>query len=184
MQLHFQKCILSDLDQLIDISKKAFVDAFEKDNDPEDFKTYINIAFAKENIFTQLKNLGSAFYFVFKGEYLVGYFKLNENDAQTDIKSKESIELERIYVLQEFQGKHIGQLMLQKAIEIASEKGKEYMWLGVWEKNTNAIRFYQKHNFTKFDTHPYFIGKDKQTDWLMGYELKKASSVMKRLKNG
>jgi len=173
MQLHFQKCILSDLDQLIDISKKAFVDAFEKDNDPEDFKAYINIAFAKKNIFTQLKNPGSAFYFVFRGEYLVGYFKLNENDAQTDIKSKEFIELERIYVLGEFQGEHIGQLMLQKAIEIASEKGKEYMWLGVWEKNTNAIRFYQKYNFKKFDTHPYFIGKDKQTDWLMGYEIKK-----------
>lgn len=171
MQLHFQKCALSDLERLVEISKTTFVAAFEKDNDPADFKAYIRIAFGKKNILTQLKNLGSTFYFVFKDEELVGYFKLNEQDAQTDIKTEVAIELERIYVLQEFQGKQIGKLMLQKAIKLATEKGKEYIWLGVWEKNIAAIRFYEKLGFSKFDTHLYYIGKDKQTDWLMRYEI-------------
>lgn len=171
MQLHFQKCELTDVEQLIKISKTTFVNAFEKDNDPEDFKVYINIAFEKENILRQLKNSGSSFYFVFKDEQLVGYFKLNEHDAQTDIRSEEGIELERIYVLKEFQGKHIGKLMLQKVIGLASQKGKEYIWLGVWENNLDAIRFYQKYNFKKFATHPYFIGKDEQTDWLLRFDL-------------
>ena len=171
MQLRFQKCALSDKELLIEISKTTFVDAFEKDNDPEDFKAYINVAFAKENILNQLKNQDVDFYFVFKNEELVGYIKLNENDAQTDIKSEKAIELERIYVLQQFQGKQIGKLMLHKAIKIASEKHKEYIWLGVWEKNLDAIRFYEKFGISKFDTHPYYIGKDKQIDWLMRYEL-------------
>lgn len=104
---------------------------------------------------------------------LVGYFKLNEHDAQTDIKTEESLELERIYVVKEFQGMQIGRLMLQKAIELAVEKGKRYIWLGVWEKNFNAIRFYQKYNFKKFATHSYFIGNDEQMDWLLRLELKK-----------
>lgn len=171
MQLNFQKCELADLERLISIAKKTFVNAFEKYNDPEDFKAYVNMAFEKENILSQLKNQDSAFYFVFVEQQLVGYFKLNVNEAQTDIKTKEAIELERIYVLQEFQGKQIGKLMLQKTIALATEKSKKYIWLGVWEHNLNAIRFYQKHGFKKFATHPYFVGKDEQTDWLLRFDL-------------
>jgi len=173
MQLHFRKCTLSDLDELIEISRTTFVDSFEKDNNPEDFKNYIDSAFEKGTIAKQLDNSNSDFFFVFKDEQLVGYFKLNIGHAQTDIKSEEAIELERIYVRQEFQGQEIGKHMLQKAIALAAELKKEHLWLGVWEKNVAAIRFYQKHGFTKFDTHPYYIGKDKQTDWLMRLELKK-----------
>jgi len=171
MSLRFQKCTFSDLDQLIGISKKTFVDSFEKDNDPEDFRNYIKSAFEKQNVAKQLKNNNSSFYFVIKDELLAGYFKLNTGHAQTDIKSKESIELERIYVLQNFQGQQIGKHMLQESGRLAALLNKTYMWLGVWEKNTAAIRFYQRHGFTKFGTHPYYIGKDKQTDWLMRVEL-------------
>ena len=173
MALLFKKCTNSDLDKLVEISRKTFVEAFEKDNDPEDFSTYIDKAFEKSNIEEQLLNPNSIFYFVYFDELLVGYFKLNENAAQTDIKSKESIELERIYVLEEFQGNRIGAQTLQEATKLASQKRKNFIWLGVWQKNEDAIRFYQKHGFIKFDTHPYYIGKDKQTDWLMRFELKK-----------
>jgi len=155
MQLSFHKCVLSDLDELVNLSRKTFVDAFEKYNNPKDFKNYIGFAFEKSNIASQLQNLNPSFYFVFKGGKLVGY----------------SIELERIYVLHKFQGQQIGQQMLREAIKLALQFNKEYMWLGVWEKNPEAIRFYQKYGFTKFDTHPYYIGKDKQTDWLMRYDL-------------
>ncbi|TMM58879.1 GNAT family N-acetyltransferase [Maribacter algarum] len=184
MPLHFKKCTFLELVELVEISRRTFVDSFEKDNDPEDFKDYIDSAFEKSNIANQLKNPYSHFYFAFKDGQLAGYFKLNIEDAQTDINSEEAIELERIYVLTEFQGQKIGKHILQEAIRLASQLKKEYMWLGVWEKNTDAIRFYQKNGFTKFGTHPYYIGNDKQTDWLMRVELKKASPAMERLQNG
>lgn len=171
MQLHFQKCIFSDLNTLVHISKKTFVNAFEEVNDPDDFKAYIDFAFEKSNLAKQLNNSNSSFYFVFENEQLVGYFKLNKNDAQTDIKTSESIELERIYVLEEFQGQQIGKYMLQEVIRLCSDLSKKYIWLGVWQKNTDAIRFYEKYGFSKFNTHPYYIGKDKQTDWLMRLDL-------------
>lgn len=171
MQLHFQKCTLSDLNTLVQISKKTFVDAFEVDNNSDDFKTYIDSAFEKSKIAEQLNNLNSSFYFVFKDAQLMGYFKLNENDAQTDISLPETIELERIYVLEEFQGQQIGKEMLREALKLASDLSKRYIWLGVWEKNTDAIRFYEKYGFLKFDTHPYYIGKDKQIDWLMRFDI-------------
>ncbi len=171
MSISFRKCDLSDLNQLVAISKTTFVEAFEKDNHPVDFKTYLDVAFTNSTIKTQLKNNDSTFYFVFKDAVLVGYFKLNINKAQTDINADDSIELERIYVLKEHQGKQIGKRMLRYAFHIASEQQKSYIWLGVWQKNNNAIRFYEKQGFQKFDTHPYYIGSDKQTDWLMRFDL-------------
>ena len=171
MKLRFQECRFSDVEQLVEISRKTFVDSFEKDNEPEDFKNYIDAAFERNTIASQLNNKKSFFYFVFKSEDLVGYFKLNTGDAQTDIKSEDAIELERIYVLDEFQGQQIGQRMLQEAFKLASQQNKNYIWLGVWERNRAAIRFYQKHGFSKFDTHPYYIGRDKQIDWLMRFDL-------------
>lgn len=182
MPLRFKKCTFLDLEELVEISRKTFVDSFEKDNDPEDFKNYIDSAFEKGIIAKQLKNPNSLFYFVFIDELLVGYFKLNISDAQTDIKSEESIELERIYVDRDFQGQQIGKQMLLEAIALASQQNKTYMWLGVWENNTDAIRFYQKHGFKKFGTHPYYIGRDKQIDWLMRVELKKPLQQWRGLK--
>ena len=105
------------------------------------------------------------------GNVLVGYFKLNTKEAQTESLGSTSVEIERIYVLEEYQGKQIGKHMLFKIIEMAKEKQMRFIWLGVWQMNTSAIRFYERHSFVKFDTHPYYIGNDKQTDWLMRLDL-------------
>jgi ribosomal protein S18 acetylase RimI-like enzyme len=171
MDLSLKKCTLVDLDPLIEISRSTFITSFEKDNNPDDFKTYITSAFSKEKIRSELLNPHSTFYFVYLDDNLVGYFKLNEKDAQNEQFEDASIELERIYVKEAFQGRQIGKEMLFKVIEIVKSKDVTFLWLGVWEHNDAAIRFYERYNFKKFSTHPYYLGSDKQTDWLLKIEL-------------
>lgn len=171
MHLLLQKCSQHHLDELVELSRKTFRDAFETDNDPKDFEDYLHTAFHRDTLAAQLRDEDVSFYFVRVDAKTAGYFKLNENFAQTDVKLSNSIELERIYVLEAFQGQGIGEWMLAEIKQIALKKGKQFLWLGVWEKNRKAIRFYQRLGFTKFGTHPYFIGKDKQTDWLMRFDL-------------
>ncbi|MBA4745399.1 MAG: GNAT family N-acetyltransferase [Muricauda sp.] len=171
MALHYLKCTTADLKTLVHISKETFRAAFEKDNDPKDFEAYIQEAFHPDKLAKELAHKDCLFYFVYDDETLVGYFKLNIGTAQTDVHDPNALEIERIYVLGEHQGKKIGAWMLQEIITKAKELGKDYIWLGVWEHNPKAIRFYQKHGFTKFNEHPYYIGTDKQTDWLLRLEL-------------
>ena len=171
MQPNFKKCTTSDLDTLVKISKDTFVAAFEKDNDPTDFQEYLQKAFSPETLKMELENPDSIFYFVFVGETLVGYFKLNWNSAQTDVNDKNAMELERIYVTETHQGKKIGAQMLAEIVSLGKKLNKAYVWLGVWEHNPKAIRFYQKHGFQKFGEHPYYIGNDEQTDWLLRLDL-------------
>lgn len=171
MNLSFKICALKDLDVLIKLSRETFGVAFEKDNNPKDFRNYINEAFSRERLKFELLNPNSSFYFTYLKDNLVGYFKLNINDAQSEKFEEQCMELERIYVLNEFQGRKIGRQMLAQAIEVAKSKDMSFLWLGVWQKNTNAVRFYKRHNFKTFSEHPYYIGKDKQMDWLMKLDL-------------
>ncbi len=171
MHLTFHRCTSSDLEQLIAISRETFEAAFKEANNPTDFQNYMDFAFDRDKLLSELENEKSKFYFIKEKEELVGYFKVNEGEAQTDVKDFDSFELERIYVVESHQGRKIGATMLQNVLELAKKEGKQYVWLGVWEENTAAIRFYQRFGFKKFDTHPYYIGKDRQTDWLMRLDL-------------
>ncbi len=167
MSLVFKICDINDLEELIEISKSTFITAFEKDNDPSDFKEYIEKAFSEKQITKELTNPNSTFYFVYKKNVLVAYIKLNTGDAQNEFQNDDSVELERIYVLKEFQGQQIGKHILEEVIQIAKEKKVNFLWLGVWEENKGAIKFYERYGFQKTGTHPYYVGNDKQTDWLM-----------------
>lgn len=171
MDLNFEICTMEDLGILTDISRATFVTAFEKHNKPEDFWTYINNSFSEETIIEQLLDINSSFYFVYLKNVLVGYFKINKNEAQTEQFAKNTVELERIYVIKPFQGQGIGKHILKKVISLAKKAKANFLWLGVWEKNKAAIKFYKRYGFKKFGTHPYFVGKDEQTDWLMKLNL-------------
>jgi ribosomal protein S18 acetylase RimI-like enzyme len=171
VELSFKICSEQDLEKLSEISKETFTTAYEKRNNPIDFKNYINSAFSFSTLKEQLRHKNAHFFFIYLQLELVGYFKLNEYDAQSELQENDGIELERIYIKEKFQGNKYGAKTMAQIIEIAYKKEKRYIWLGVWERNLDAIRFYKSHGFIKFDQHPFYIGKDKQIDWLMRKEL-------------
>ena len=168
--IQFRKCTIDDLVVLRDISAKTFVTAFAAQNTKEDMAIYVAKAFTPAQIKAELDNKDSLFYFVQIADKIIGYLKLNVNTAQTEAISN-GLEIERIYLLSAFQGKGYGQIMMDKAFEIAKALKKTRLWLGVWEKNKGAIRFYERNGFKQFTTHDLFLGKDLQTDWLMDISL-------------
>ncbi len=167
----FRPCTALDLESLAKLSRETFIAAFGAVNDPLDLKTYIDRAFHPKTLERELDNPDSLFYFALEGENILGYFKLNRGDAQTEDQGSEAMELERLYVLETHQGKGLGSLMLKEVIQLARGDNKKRLWLGVWQHNPGAIRLYLRHNFQKFGQHFYFIGSDRQTDWLMRLEL-------------
>lgn len=171
MQVEFRQCELADLDKLAELARSTFIEAFQNSNDPEDFQAYLRTAFSKERMREELLANDSVFYFVENRTEILGYFKLNEHEAQNELREATGMELERIYVVSNAQGQGIGAKILEFVLKIATRKEKEYVWLGVWERNLGAFRFYQRLGFKKFGTHAYYIGNDKQTDWLLKKQL-------------
>ena len=167
MVIQYSLITSDSIKELQKISVATFKSAFEAQNNPKDFQNYLDTAFSEKSLLEELQTLGSKFYFAHNENEIVGYFKVNEFNAQTEFKEREGMELERIYVLSGYQSMGIGKQIVRTVENMASNISKSYLWLGVWERNLQAIKFYESLGFVKFGTHPYYIGKDKQTDWVM-----------------
>lgn len=162
---------ISDIKTFQELSRQTYFDTFAADNTPENMQSYLEASFNEQQLTTEINNPHSEFYFAKIDDKAIGYLKLNFGPAQTELQDTKAIEIERIYVLKDFHGQKVGQLLFDKALEIAREREAEYIWLGVWEKNPKAIRFYEKNGFVPFGSHIFRLGDDEQTDIMMKYTL-------------
>ena len=165
--MNIRPAITTDIALLQAIGKQTFYETFAETNTPEDMEQYLTTSFGTAKIQQELSNPDSLFFFAEEENKVIGYLKLNFASAQTEPQDPNAMEIERIYVLKEFHGSGVGQALYQKAIEVAKERRVPYVWLGVWEKNERALRFYKKNGFVAFDTHTFVLGSDGQTDILM-----------------
>lgn len=161
----------NEIDQLQKIGRQTFYETFSTGNTQENMQKYLDERFSIEKLTAELNDKNAIFYFAQIENKIVGYLKINFGDSQTELKDDKSLEIERIYVLKEFQGKKIGQILYDKAIEIAKQKDADYIWLGVWEENPRAIKFYKKNGFVEFDKRIFKLGNDEQTDIMMKLKL-------------
>lgn len=170
--VEIKRVTLNDIDVLQKIGRQTFYETFSAVNTEENMTKYLDEGFSKEKMAAEVNNRNSEFYFAFFNNAVIGYLKLNFGASQTELKDAQALEIERIYVLQEFHGQKIGQLLYEKAIEVAKQAEADYVWLGVWEENQRAIRFYTKNGFEEFDKHIFRLGYDEQTDIMMKLQLK------------
>ncbi len=169
--IEITKINLSDIEQLQLIGKQTFFEAFADANTEENMKQYLEEGFTTDKLTAELVNPNSEFYFAKLDNEVIGYLKVNFGQAQTELKDEKSVEIERIYVLKEFYGKKIGQMLYYKAFGIARRKDADFLWLGVWEENQRAISFYKKNGFVEFGKHIFMLGDDEQTDIMMKLQL-------------
>ena len=167
MTIHLQRCTVEDLPLLQKISIETFRDTFEHQNTPENMQNYLEKAFNFKQLEQELRNKASQFYFVYMDGHVAGYLKVNVHDAQTENMDDEALEIERIYIRKECQKHGLGKYLLNTAIEMAEQQQKSNIWLGVWEKNENAIAFYEKMGFVHTSSHDFQMGDEKQTDYIM-----------------
>ena len=172
MSTVLKRCKTEDFDVLRALSIKTYYETFAHLNTEEDMAAYLDDAFNVEKLRGEFNDEHSEFYFLYDNEVLAGYLKVNEAPSQTELNEKTSLEIERIYVSSEFQGKGLGQFLMEQAVAMAVERQKQFVWLGVWEKNEKAIRFYKKNEFYEIGTHSFFMGEDEQTDYIMRKDLR------------
>lgn len=169
--IEIRKATIADLKELQKISIQTFTATYAAVNTPENITNYIEKNFNAVQLTTEINNPNSLFYIAISKSNIVGYLKINIGDAQTENINKNALEIHRIYVLQTFHGKNIGRLLLNEVKKIAQLTGVDYIWLGVWEENHRAIRFYTKNEFVVFDKHIFSLGNDEQTDLMMQFQI-------------
>lgn len=167
MNITIKNCSLEDLHQLQEVSYETFNETFKTQNSPENMKAYLEKAFNLQQLTIELSEAASQFLFISVDQEVAGYLKINVDHAQSEDMGDESLEIERIYIRKPFQKYGLGKRLLNKAIEIAIHHNKKKIWLGVWEKNENAIAFYKKMGFVLSGSHSFYMGDEKQIDFIM-----------------
>jgi ribosomal protein S18 acetylase RimI-like enzyme len=162
-----------DAKLLTDLSYTTFWDAFahHPKNAPDDLAHYMRQAFSIEQIAAELADEKNVFLIGEIDAKAAGYAKLVIDNIEPGITAERPVELARLYSHQEYIGKGVGQNLMDACFESARVENRDVMWLGVWEYNPRAHRFYEKNGFRVIGKHVFQLGSDAQTDLLMQREL-------------
>ena len=160
-------CDLSQLEILQHLAKSTFKETFSSGNTEEDMKNYLETAYAADKLIKQLESHDSVTYIAYCDGVPAGYVQLNRSTMQTEKGFDGSLEIQRIYVVSTAKGHGIGSQFMKTAEEKAKEWNLSYIWLGVWEYNAPAIKFYKSKGYEPFSKHTFIVGSDRQTDILM-----------------
>ncbi|MEP6946622.1 MAG: GNAT family N-acetyltransferase [Acidobacteriota bacterium] len=163
----------ADAKLLTDLSYTTFWDAFahHPKNAPDDLAHYMRQAFNVDQIAAELAEPNSIFLIAETNGKAAGYAKINIGTTEDGISAKRPIELSRLYSHQEYIGKGVGQNLMDACLDLAKTRDHDVMWLGVWEHNPRAQRFYEKNGFRPVGRHIFQLGSDPQTDLLMQKDL-------------
>jgi ribosomal protein S18 acetylase RimI-like enzyme len=160
-----------DAELVADLSRQTFYESFAEHNTKEDMDKFMNEQFTRENLIAEVRQPSQLFFLAYIKDQPVGYIKLREGPVPIQLDRRSCLEIARIYSVQSEIGKGVGKKLMQTCHEIATQKGKKTLWLGVWKQNQRAIDFYTAWGFEIFGEQEFILGDDVQTDWLMKKDL-------------
>ena len=157
----------ADAAPLACFAARAFTDTFAAQNTPEDMAAYLGEAFGESQQRVELTDPRCTVFLAERDGEIVGYAMLRDGPAPDCVPDTSAIEIARLYAGQRWIGAGIGALLMQRCLVEAAARGRRTIWLGVWERNTRAIGFYQRWHFSIVGSQPFQLGRDRQNDRVM-----------------
>lgn len=173
INLKIRRGTTADAETLAPLAVRIFNDAFADNplNKPEDMHAYISEAFSVEQTRRELGGADTIFFIAEVGGAMIGYAKLQEATTEECVTDARPIELSRLYILKDFHGRGVAEKLMNECFGLARSRLYATMWLGVWEHNLRARRFYEKLGFYQVGSHVFQLGSDAQIDWVMEKKL-------------
>jgi len=175
--LQFRRAAQSDAELLAAFARTVFIETFSARNTPENMTHYLNASLTNEKILEEILDPENTFVLVEHQQVIIAYYKLTVGfetihpSIPALFLEKASIMLERFYVDFAWHGSIVAKQMMQHCLDLAASLQKDCIWLGVWENNFRAQKFYQKWNFEIVGSHPFVMGDETQTDYWMARSL-------------
>ena len=167
LSIHIRTARASDNDLLARIGAQTFREAFGPDNTPEDMAAYLARSFGPEKQAAELAEPGTTFLVAEVEDEAVGYARLREGPAPDCVDADRPIEIVRFYSIASWIGHGVGAALMSACLDQAPRRGRDVIWLDVWERNARAIAFYRRWGFVEVGTQPFVLGSDVQRDLLM-----------------
>lgn len=106
-----------------------------------------------------------------RGEWL-GFAQIRFGKAVPDgVDLPRGAELGRIYLAPAAQGRGIGSRLLREIERRTRARGRDGLWLNVWQEAPQALAFYTREGFAITGTTHFIVGDDAKLDWRMAKRL-------------
>lgn len=167
MQITITRTLPEQVATLSTIAKQTFYDTFTGTCTEADMQHFLDTVFNETTLSKELNNPNDLCFFAYADGQPIGYIRFMEDYSSFPLMQQwKAIELKRIYVVKEYQGKGVAQQLMDFYQQYAQENGYKALWLGVWEHNVRAQKFYEKYGFQNSGhTHDFPIGDTPQTDF-------------------
>ena len=168
-KITMRRITLEDVPALSFLAKKTFYDTFTGTCTEDDMSNFLETFYNENTLAEEVSNNSFQYFFAELDEEIVGYILFSDGEVSFDeIKGSTALELKRLYILNEYHGKGIAHDVMNFFLDYAMAQGYDVAFLGVWEHNLKAQKFYKKHGFTmSTHTHDFPIGNTPQTDVYM-----------------
>lgn len=194
-ELVIQDAVAADAEAIAKIGAATFVSNFGHSMPAEHMQAYLTEAYTPTAISKDLANEQSQFFVArlkstrgTENGKVVGFIQMKFGTTEPCIPPDVPMcEVHRIYVSVDHLGGGTGQLMMERGLKWAQDQslgskrvdgaadvingdveGKRAgVWLGVWDENVKAERFYRRFGFERVGEHDFVIGDTKQTDTVM-----------------
>jgi diamine N-acetyltransferase len=173
MLISVKEASISDAEVISKLSSETFFETYSWYNTPENMREYTQKHFSVEQTKKDFSEPNTHFFLASHNNEIIGYAKLRVFENPRELAGKRHIEIERIYVQKKHHDKKAGYAIIKKCMEFAKSENYEIIWLGVWEQNHRAIKFYERVGFEKFGEHNFQLGNDLQKDYLLEMNLAK-----------
>jgi len=166
-----REATFQDIPAMRSVAITSYRDTFDQYNTPENMHAFLEHAYNLETLQKEFSESKSKLFLACEELDVVGFVRLRESDEAKAELGNNTLELQRLYILTRAQGKSAGKLLMETTLAYAMQQKYHWLWLGVWEQNFKAQRFYSHWGFEKFSEHTFWMGDDPQVDWMMKKQL-------------
>ena len=162
-----RKAQCSDAAELARIAELTFRDTFGAVNSPDDMNIHCSSNYGKSIQIAEIADPRMLTLISEQEGHIAGFAQLRWKGAPSCVLAQFPIEIQRLYVTTDWQGKGVAQDLMRACLDEARHRGGDAVWLGVWERNPRAIAFYEKTGFIAVGDHVFPLGRDPQRDIVM-----------------
>lgn len=156
-----------DAAEISEFARRLFDTTFGPDNDPDDMRAYMDERLTPAAQARELADPSRRYLLLECDGALAGYALLGIGQTASCVNAQSPVELTRFYVDGPWHGRGVAQRLMGEVLRVASDLGADVVWLGVWERNPRAIRFYENVGFVDVGSYTFMLGADPQIDRVM-----------------
>ncbi len=164
---------LPDAESLAHLGRKSFCAAFEHLYRPEDLSAFLEEAYSVEAVAAEIADPAITHQLAQDGEdgALTGFVKIKQPSGYQEYsKARNPLGLGQLYCAPDHIGRGIGAALMDWALAEARARECDAIQLSVWSENSGAQRFYARYGFTKIADIGFWVGQQRDDEFL--YELR------------